>query len=193
MNTNREGRSASLAARIASVIAMGIASLASAAPASPASPAGPNISAQLPALAPRAIAWAEQQSAMVAKSGVALTPAQQQLARRVGVREPQRIRLLVVDRFPLPEEAEVRAAAMRIGLARPTIIGLTLGHSVMVRRGYERDARLLSHELRHVSQYEARGGIAPFLAQHLKDLAQFGYEDSPFEVDARAHEVDNHL
>lgn len=42
-------------------------------------------------------------------------------------------------------------------------------------------------------QYEARGGIAPFLQQHLADLARFGYEDSPFEVDARAHEVDHRL
>jgi hypothetical protein len=25
---------------------------------------------------------------------------------------------------------------------------------------------------------------------HLADLAAFGYEDSPFEVDARAHEQD---
>lgn len=172
------------------MIALGIASLASAAPASPA---GPDISAQLPALAPRAIAWAEQQSAVVARTGIALTAAQRQLARSVGVREPERIRLLVVERFPLPQEAEVRAAAMRIGLARPSIAGLTLGHSVMVRRGFESEARLLSHEFRHVSQYETHGGIASFLAQHLKDLAQFGYEDSPFEVDARAHEVDRHL
>ena len=28
-----------------------------------------------------------------------------------------------------------------------------------------------------------------FLAVHLADLVAFGYEDSPFEVDARAHEV----
>jgi hypothetical protein len=101
--------------------------------------------------------------------------------------------VVVVDQFPLPDDALVRAAALRIGLARPTIAGLTLGHAVMVRRGFEDDARLLSHELRHVAQYEAAGGIPAFLAQHLHDLDRFGYEDSPFEVDARAHEVKGSL
>lgn len=158
-----------------------------------AAESGPKGIDPVSALAPRAIAWAQQQSAAVARTGVALTPAQRELARSVGVRNPERIRLLVVDRFPLPQDSDVRAAARRIGLARPTIVGLTLGHSVMVRRGYEKDSRLLSHEFRHVSQYETRGGIAPFLAQHLQDLERFGYEDSPFEVDARAHEVDRHL
>ena len=144
-------------------------------------------------MAPRAIAWAEQQSARVALSGHALSPSQVALARRVGVREPERIRILVVENFPLPQDAEVKAAAMRIGLDRPSIVGLTLGHSVMVRRGFENDAGLLSHEFRHVWQYEEQGGIAPFLARHLQDLARFGYEDSPFEVDARAHEVHREL
>jgi hypothetical protein len=66
---------------------------------------------------------------------------------------------------------------------------MTLGHAVFVRRGLERDARLLSHEFRHVAQYEEAGGIAGFLARHLVDLAADGYENSPYEVDARAHEL----
>lgn len=46
------------------------------------------------------------------------------------------------------------------------------------------------HEFRHVAQYEAKGGIAGFLAEHLQHLVRFGYEESPFERDARAHEAD---
>jgi methenyltetrahydromethanopterin cyclohydrolase len=143
----------------------------------------------LATLGPQAIAWAQQQAEVVARTGRALTPEQVKLARAVGVQDPARIRVLTVEQFPLPQQAEVKAAALRIGLGRPSIVGLTLGSSVMVRRGFENDTQLLSHELRHVAQYEARGGIAPFLAQHLQDLARYGYEDSPFEVDARAHEV----
>jgi hypothetical protein len=67
--------------------------------------------------------------------------------------------------------------------------GLTLGYVVFVRGGFEADIRLLSHEFRHVAQYEACGGIPNFLAAHLRHLVAFGYEDSPFEVDARAHEI----
>ena len=66
--------------------------------------------------------------------------------------------------------------------------GMTLGYAVLVKRGAERDARLLRHELRHVAQYESAGGIRPFLAIHIPDLMRHGYRDSPFERDARAHE-----
>jgi hypothetical protein len=66
---------------------------------------------------------------------------------------------------------------------------MTLGYAVLVKRGGEEDERLLRHELRHVAQYEGAGGIAPFLARHIPDLLRYGYRDSPFERDARAHEV----
>ena len=66
-----------------------------------------------------------------------------------------------------------------------------MARSVVQRlKGWEDDLRILSHELRHVAQYEQAGGIAPFLATHLANLAQHGYHDSPYEVDARAHELE---
>ena len=88
----------------------------------------------------------------------------------------------------LPDEPVLRAAAQGVGLSQSWAAGLTLGHAVIVRRGFEREARLLSHEFRHVAQYESMGGIGPFLVSHLKSLVEHGYEDSPFERDARAHE-----
>jgi hypothetical protein len=50
--------------------------------------------------------------------------------------------------------------------------------------------RLLSHECRHVHQYEAHGSIAAFLPVYLEQIATVGYRNSPLEQDARAHEVD---
>jgi hypothetical protein len=49
---------------------------------------------------------------------------------------------------------------------------------------------LLSHELRHIYQYEAAGSIAAFLPIYLWQIAMVGYEECPLERDARAHEVD---
>jgi hypothetical protein len=106
----------------------------------------------------------------------------------VGVRDVARVRIVVVDRVPLPDEPPLKAAALQVGLSQESASGMTLGHAIYARRGEENDVRLLSHELRHVAQYEAAGGIAAFLARHLGDLARVGYEDSPYEVDARAHE-----
>jgi len=147
------------------------------------------LAAQLPLLAPRAVAWARHLAQGAEREGAPLTPELQALARRAGVRAPERVRIVVLDEIPLPEEPLLKAAALKVGLSSSDAAGMTLGPAVFLRRGYEKDIRVLSHELRHVAQYEACGGIAGFLAVHLADLVAFGYEDSPFEVDARAHEV----
>lgn len=143
---------------------------------------------ELPQIAPRAIAWAEGRAAEVMRTGRPPDAAAMALARQVGVRHPERIRILLVERIELPDEPALRSASAKVGLARSSADGMTLGYAVVVRRAYAGDARLLSHEFRHVAQYEQAGGIAAFLAVHLRDLLQHGYEASPFEVDARAHE-----
>jgi len=154
----------------------------------PASTAN-ELAARLPILAPRAVAWAEKLAAGASRSGTSIAPELAAIARKAGVRSPEKVRIVVVDEIPLPEEPALKAAALEVGLSGSDAAGMTLGYAVFLRRGYEHDLRVMSHEFRHVAQYEACGGIAGFLAVHLADLVAFGYEDSPFEVDARAHEV----
>jgi hypothetical protein len=142
----------------------------------------------LPYLLLEAIAWADAQAAHCASSGRPLDEGEAQLARRVGVTHPERVRVALVDALPLPDDPALRAAALESGLLGPGAIGLTLGHSVFVRAGHE-TVRLLSHELRHVHQYEEAGSIAGFLPGYLQQIIEFGYAASPLEQDARRHEV----
>jgi hypothetical protein len=142
----------------------------------------------LPALMPAAIAWAERRAHDAAKVGIALTPEETLLARSVGVVHPGLVRIEIVDALPAPEEPVLRAAAVQAGLIGPGMAGLTLGHAIFIRRGHK-DARLLSHELRHVHQYEQHGSIAAFLAAYLPQVVACGYAAAPLEIDARAHEV----
>ena len=68
------------------------------------------------------------------------------------------------------------------------MVGLTLGHSIYICNGHN-SPRLLSHECRHVQQYEQAGSIAAYLPKYLEQIARYGYFDAPYEVDARAHEA----
>jgi hypothetical protein len=181
----------SLAALAAALLSLFVTSETFAAPSALPLPRPSNaaLEAELPLLASRAVTWAQGMAQNAAHAGAPLSPALRALARRAGVRAPERIRIVVLDEIPLPEEPELKAAALKVGLSSSGAAGMTLGFGVFLRRGYEKDIRVLSHEFRHVAQYEASGGIAGFLAVHLADLVAFGYEDSPFEVDARAHEV----
>jgi hypothetical protein len=146
-----------------------------------------DLQSALPALLPKAIAWAESEANSAAATGQVLNEIAQGLARRVGVSHPHLIRVAIVDSLPMPQDLELQAAAIQTGLLGPHMAGLTLGYSVLVRRGQD-TWRLLSHELRHVHQYEQAGSIAAFLPMYLQQIAQFGYSNAPLEVDARAHE-----
>ena len=144
--------------------------------------------ADIDSVARLAADWAEAQARGSLAQGTALTPAQADLARAVGVRDPSRVRIHLVETLPAPRDPVLTTAAGRIGLMPQAADGMTLGYAVLIKRGAEGDRQLLRHELRHVSQYEREGGIRPFLAKHIPDLMRHGYRDSPFERDARAHE-----
>lgn len=142
----------------------------------------------LPQLLPHAIAWAEFQSNHITSLGIALPKSLLNVARRVGVQRPELIRVKLVDHLPLPEEPMLRQAAIETGLLGPNMVGLTLGYSIFVVHGHD-DVRLISHECRHVYQYEILGSIERFLPVYLQQIVEYGYDSAPLEVDARAHEI----
>jgi hypothetical protein len=142
---------------------------------------------ELPRLLPGAVAWALAQSNAARVFGVALTDEQQALARRVGVQQPRSIRLAHVDELPMPEDAELAAAGLQAGFFGPDMVGLTLGYSIFVRRGHA-SRRVLAHEFRHVHQFERHRSLAEFIREYLGQIVVFGYDEAPYEQDARAHE-----
>ena len=146
-----------------------------------------DLRAELPALLPRAVAWAEAASAEAAAAGRPLDRRETALARRVGVRGPERVRVAMVAEMPMPADSALAAAARETGLLGPGTAGLTLGHTILIRRGCE-TPRLLAHELRHVHQVERAGSLAAFLRDYLGQIVDHGYRDAPLEADARAWE-----
>ena len=136
-----------------------------------------DLQAVLPLLLPKAIAWAEEEAQRVASLGRVLTERERELARGVGVAKPEKVRIDLIETLPLPEDPVLRAAALQAGLLAPDMVGLTLGHSVLVCKGHE-TPRLLTHEFRHVYQYEQAGSIAGFLPGYLQQVVQIGYANT---------------
>ncbi|MCB1607082.1 MAG: hypothetical protein KDI71_08930 [Xanthomonadales bacterium] len=137
-------------------------------------------------LLPKAIAWAEAQARWIGDHGQPLFAGQTELARSVGVTHPERIRIALVSAIPQPDDPALRQAAAALGMLGANTAGLTLGYGIFICT--ELSNRLLSHECRHVHQYEQAGSIAAFLHSYLLQLVEYGYRQAPLEVDARAHE-----
>lgn len=136
----------------------------------------------------KAIAWAEAMAAHIASRGAPLSAWGVTVARSVGILHPDRVRILEVDAILMPEKPDLRALAVQAGLLGPRAIGLTLGHGIFIRKD-RLSSRLVTHELRHVHQYETAGSIAAFLPVYLQQILDNGYEHAPLERDARAHEL----
>lgn len=143
---------------------------------------------ELQTLLPLAIKWAEEHSEKIQKEGEPLNPEQIEIAKQVGVTSPNAIRILEVPELPIPKDQKLQEAATQIGFINEAMNGLTLGHSIYIRTGHN-TTQLLSHELRHVYQYEVFGSIPQFLVEYLKQIAIVGYENSLLEQDARKYEI----
>jgi len=143
---------------------------------------------QLQILLPLAIKWAEEHSEKIQNEGAPLTAEQIEISKKVEVSLPEKVRILEVDKIPIPDNEKLSAAATQIGFLSEEMKALTLGHSIYICKG-KNTTQLLSHELRHVYQYETFRSIPEFLVEYLKQIALVGFENSLLEQDARKHEV----
>jgi hypothetical protein len=108
-------------------------------------------------------------------------------ASDVGVQKTSKIRMVLVPNIIEPENEELKQAAAECGLITEKK-GMTFGYTFFIKEGcYSKE--LVSHELRHVYQYEIHGGIECFLPKYLASVAEDGYPDSKYEIDARNYEL----
>jgi Domain of unknown function (DUF4157) len=143
-----------------------------------------SVIAQFDSLLPLAVQWAMEQEQRILRQGAPLLPHEIEDAKAIGVRDPERVRLLAVKIIARPENLALRAACDAINFLTPETRGLTLGHGIFIREDCGRDRALIAHELVHTAQYERLGGIEPFLKKYLTECLTIGYADSPLETEA---------
>lgn len=133
-------------------------------------------------------AWAEREAEHIAANGRRLTASEIAIAKKVGVKAPELIRVLVVAAVPFPEDATIRTIGAQVGLTSEQSGGMTLGHGVFIRADQEGRSDIWPHEFRHVAQYECFGSIKAFMFFYLKELLHFRYGPGPLEIDAKKAE-----
>jgi hypothetical protein len=102
------------------------------------------------------------------------------------VKDPSRVRVLVVDRIPLPDDKALAEASRRIDLITESSRAIAIGRGIVIRADRWGDRELLVHQLVHVAQSERCGGTEPYVRQYLgdrRDCAEFTL--GAFEEEAR--------
>jgi hypothetical protein len=123
-------------------------------------------------LLPLACAWAREQEAFILSRGSPLGPRRAADARLAGVRDIGRIRILVVDRMPLPENRELAEATRLTQIITHASRGVTFGHGIIIRADAWGDRELVLHQFVHVAQCERAGGLESFVQSYLSDRQQ---------------------
>ncbi len=137
-----------------------------------------------PVIVPIATMWAVLTERRVLRKGVPLSEREMEAARGVGVRHPERVRVLVMEQVPIEKGTFLDWAGRKTGLLSPHIAGMCLRYGILVQRERVGDANLILHECVHVAQYERLGGIRRFLAVYLRECLELGYLGSPLEREA---------
>ncbi len=143
-----------------------------------------NLIDQLESVLPLAVEWASEQEQRILLEGEALSGSELADAIVVGVRHPERVRVLPVEAIPSPSHPILKAVSEQIELLPSTPSGLTLQYGIFVRGDCRQDRHLVLHELVHTAQYERLGGIRRFLRSYLFECATLGYGQAPLEQEA---------
>ncbi len=102
----------------------------------------------------------------------------------MGVHNPERVRVLLVDRIPGPNNRLLAKAAQIAGIYNPSVRGISYRYGIMIRRDCFPSRELVAHECAHTAQYERLGGISPFLRDYLRECLIIGYPGGPLEQEA---------
>ncbi|HIO96637.1 MAG TPA: hypothetical protein EYG71_01760 [Leucothrix sp.] len=127
-------------------------------------------------LLPHAMQWYEDVSKSLHAKGRKLTKAETQQAKRLGVKNPDLIRVVILEQFPEPNK---NTTINHFEGAR------AMGNIIMIKPRHKNDSLILCHELVHVAQKD-RLGLKQFLRQYAIEHEVLGYSKSLLENEAYA-------
>ncbi|WP_028488714.1 hypothetical protein [Thiothrix lacustris] len=133
---------------------------------------------------PAALAWFNQTEQELLAVGRPLTAEELEIAHKVGVSQPEKVRLVVHPDFPIPSDPELRREAERLRLGSDWEGGRTMGYAILLKPEFATNRTMLTHELVHVTQID-RMGNEDFLKRYLIEMELLGYENSLMEREAR--------
>jgi hypothetical protein len=139
--------------------------------------------AWLEAVAPEAIAWYLKQEAILLKQGRPLSADEMDLARRMGVQHPEKIRVVVLTKFPSPDSPALAEQLAALGLGSDDAGGFSMGYAVLIKPRFETKRWLRAHEFVHVGQREHLGTEA-FIRRYFMEMKTIGYKRAPLEIEA---------
>ena len=121
--------------------------------------------------------------------GRKLTDNELKYAKAIGLKYPEKVRVVFSSDFPVPTNKEVLKGFKELGYDSILVAGVTYGHGIFIKPSwlpnwlYNKDA-ILAHELIHVRQVEKDESYKIFIRKYLIQAFSHEYFDIPYEKEA---------
>lgn len=145
------------------------------------------VQAKLDRFYPLTLAWYEEVEGQLLPQGRMLSSQETALAQRLGVKFPEKVRIVVLEKFPAPSNHELAVEAEKFGIGSALEGGRAMGYAIMLKPNLADNPTVIAHELVHVAQHDRLGREA-FLRRYLVELEMMGYARSPLELEAYARQ-----
>ena len=136
-------------------------------------------------LLPKVETWYAELETQLTPSARTLSEQEMQYALKLGVPEPEKIRILVMKDFPMPQDQELLSTAKKYGMGNAAEGGRSVGYLILLKPHTAQRAEVIRHEMMHIVQMHRLGKQA-FFRRYLIELEMMGYARSPLELEAYA-------
>jgi hypothetical protein len=143
----------------------------------------PEVTAWVERIYPGVVAWFSQGEVSMLAQGRVLTPKESAAASRAGVKSPEKIRVIALKSFPMPQDATTRNELTALGVGSNEAVGRVMGYAVLLKPESASDTETMSHEFVHIAQQE-RLGRNGFIKRWLVEMKMVGYRRAPLELEA---------
>jgi hypothetical protein len=143
----------------------------------------PGVVAWVDRIYPGVISWFSQNEVSMLAQGRVLTPKESNAAVRAGVKSPEKIRVVLLKNFPMPQDTATRDELVALGVGSNEAVGRVMGYAVLLKPESANDTETMSHEFVHIAQQE-RLGRNGFIKRWLVEMKMVGYRHAPLELEA---------
>jgi hypothetical protein len=146
---------------------------------------------QVSALLPLAEEFVFSNGKEALENGIALNSHQLIIAKKIGLKNPEKVRIYYVNQLPSPSDPTLAALAIKTGFSSPMVRANTFGYGVWIMSSAKGDPVLLTHEFVHVRQAEEMG-LSELIKQYLMQMFIYGIDKAPMEIEAQ-NEAKKHI
>lgn len=140
-------------------------------------------------LTPLTLEWYKEIETQYLKKGRKLTSQEMSMARKIGVANPEHVRVVILKDFPYPANKTLSNKVKQYGIGASAESGRTMGNIIMLKARFKDERWILAHQLSYIAQQE-KMGRREFVRRFIAERELMGNRRAPMVLHANKVAID---